>query len=51
MTSQLEGVTSTTRLTGTTDELGGIGRGDDVIEVLVSSVSDVFNAWRLALGE
>ena len=51
MTSRLEGVTRTTRVTSTPDELGGIECGDDVVEIWVSSVPDVFNAWGLALGE
>ena len=50
MTTRLEGITSTTEVAGTLEESGGIGCGEDVVEVLVSLVLDVFNVWRVVLG-
>ncbi len=57
LTSRLEGVPGATRIdevTSTPDDLGEIGCGEDVVdtvEVLVSLVEDMFNAWWPAPGE
>lgn len=57
MTRRPEGFTGKTRVdrfTGTPDDLDETGCGDDVVdtvEMLVSLVSDMFNAWSLALEE